>query len=193
MRKMLSVFVCVLLLAGLSASALSCSKSTKQSDIEKAEQKQKRAEAELEKTKKELAAAEAALAQARSQAGTGGDTKSSDESGKSHGSATYTPPRGSAERKAILDVARSAVGWKKLFKVNHLKVKDGWAYAELEGYDPAHPDWKTEPLYELARKGASGWKVLFAGDATYLPEGYKGEVKDWLQQKYPSAPAEIFE
>lgn len=47
-------------------------------------------------------------------------------------SSSYVPKTGSDERKAIMDALRSPVETdlkiKVIFKVDHLKVKDGWAF-----------------------------------------------------------------
>lgn len=55
--------------------------------------------------------------------------------------AAFTPKAGSKERKAILDALRAPVekslkGKKVEFKINHFKVKDGWAFINAEPQAP---------------------------------------------------------
>jgi hypothetical protein len=61
--------------------------------------------------------------------------------GQLGGATTYTPEKGSAERKAIVDALRVPVEKKLkqpvIFKIDHLKVQDGWAF--LQGA-PQKPD-----------------------------------------------------
>jgi len=53
----------------------------------------------------------------------------------------YTPARNSAERKALMDTLRPSIereiGKKVVFKVNKLKVQNGWAFLYA---DPVKPD-----------------------------------------------------
>ena len=62
-------------------------------------------------------------------------------SGQLGGATAYTPEKGSPERKAIVDALRIPVEKKLkqsvIFKIDHLKVQDGWAF--LTGA-PQKPD-----------------------------------------------------
>jgi len=72
----------------------------------------------------------------------------------------YTPDKGSAERKAITDALRVPVERKLkqevIFKIDHLKVQDGWAF--LMG-TPRRPnggqvDYRNTPYAEAQKAGA---------------------------------------
>jgi hypothetical protein len=104
---------------------------------------------------------------------------------------TTTPAAGSPERKAIADALRAPVerelGQKVVFKIDHLKLKDGWAF--LRGVpqrpgggkvnynstpyrrrieDGVFDDW----ICALLRKKAGKWQVvkyvIGATDVVYL-------------------------
>lgn len=74
----------------------------------------------------------------------------------------YTPPRGSLERKAILDALRDQIQTvpksEILFVVNYLSVKDGWTWIETF---PQSPDGKSkyEPINALLQKEKGNWIV----------------------------------
>ena len=104
--------------------------------------------------------------------------------------ATYTPPPGSAERKAILDAYRAA--WKKggtikdvTFVVNNLKVHNGWAWLDVK---PQSSDGSQnyEGEQGLLRKKNGKWRVL---DRT---AGYDAKYFKKLKSKYPGVPSDIF-
>ena len=119
-------------------------------------------------------------------------------------SAAYTPKPNSIERKQILDALRYPVesGLKKavVFKVDHIKVLNGWASVRGVRQRPngGGMDYKGAPYEEavkegafddwicaLMRKGKNKWEVVSyvtgATDVAY--EGWDKEYK---------APAEIF-
>lgn len=116
----------------------------------------------------------------------------------------YTPKRGEPERQAILDALRASVDKelkkKVIFKVDHLKVQNGWAFLrgvpqQSDGrkmdyrgtvyqqarVDGAFDDW----ICALLRKRGDEWRVvkyvIGATDAVY--EGW--------DQEY-GAPAAVF-
>lgn len=63
--------------------------------------------------------------------------------GQAHGQSAYSPPTGSAERKAIMDVLRvpceKDLGRKVIFRVQHLRVAGDLAFARVV---PIQPDGK---------------------------------------------------
>jgi hypothetical protein len=122
----------------------------------------------------------------------------------SSSSGAYTPKAGSVERKMIMDALRGPVQDKLtrqvIFKVDHLKIKDGWAF--MRGV-PKKPDgssmnYKGTAYQSAVEEGAfddwicallqqrgDEWRVVvFAIGATDV--AYEG----W-DQKY-KAPSEIF-
>jgi hypothetical protein len=116
----------------------------------------------------------------------------------------YTPEKGSAERKAIVDVLRLAV--KKqlkqpvVFKLDHLNVKNGWAFllAKPQKPDGADLDYSGTIYQDAVEAGAfddgivallrsvnGKWKVVtFVIGATDVP------YADW--DKVYRAPRAIF-
>jgi hypothetical protein len=90
-----------------------------------------------------------------------------------------TPAAGSAERKAIMDALRVPVEkklkQKVIFKVNHLKVLNGWAHLRGQPLQPnSKPinyrgtEWQEaiengafdDGVYALLRKKSGKWKVV---------------------------------
>lgn len=112
----------------------------------------------------------------------------------------YTPPKGSQERKAILDALRDTlktfdVG-KVVFVVRHLKVKNSWAWVETY---PQSPDGasKYEPVDALLHKEGNNWVVKAmrpcCGECADDPECE--DIKRYyrkLMREFPSVPKEIF-
>ncbi len=76
-----------------------------------------------------------------------------------------TPPRGSAERAAIMDTARDPVkrriGKPVIFVVKKLRVLGDWAFLEAEprNSDGSRVDYKGTPFEEDERAGAFGGLV----------------------------------
>jgi hypothetical protein len=115
----------------------------------------------------------------------------------------YTPRAGSAERKGIMDAARIPVEaeFKKniVFKVNHLKVEDQWAFMiaipQQPDGKPAYVGTKYEAQAKagffsnlvcvLLRKQNSKWKIV-----TYSIGPTDVVYEDW-DRKY-KAPSAIF-
>ena len=124
--------------------------------------------------------------------------------GASAQSSTYTPAPGSPERKAIADALRAPVErelkQKVVFKIDHLKLKDGWAF--LRGVpqkpDGGEVDYSSTPyrqriedgvfddgIVALLRKRTGKWQVVkYVIGATDVP--YVTWDKDY------KAPAAIF-
>jgi len=109
----------------------------------------------------------------------------------------YTPPKGSIERKAILDALRKDCPVNEIvFIVNHLKVKDGWAWIET---NPQSPDGrnKFEPLNALLHKEKGKWIIKnvqpCCGECADDPEC--ADIKRYykkLMREFPTAPKDIF-
>lgn len=166
-----------------------------------AEAAQKQAEDKLANTRDELSAAQqeiddlAAQVKALNRQLKKATASPSPSPTTSATSDAYTPPAGSSERKAILDAVRKKINWKHLFIVYKLKVQTGWAYAVLEQTNPNAPDTKYERFSALCRLSGSTWTCLEAvggSDATDIEETTGLTIPQWLQKKYPAAPAGIF-
>ena len=99
--------------------------------------------------------------------------------------AAETPPPGSAERKAILDVLRAEVKdlhqLDVVFVVTHLKVQHDWAFLHTfpRSRDGAN---RYEDLSALMHKRGGKWQVM---------ELSAGDVQD-LKRAHPAAPPAIF-
>jgi hypothetical protein len=117
----------------------------------------------------------------------------------------YTPERGTPERQAISDALRLPVQKqlkaKVIFKIDHLKVQNGWAFMKgvPQQANGNAVDYHGTPYQKaidagafddgfvaLLRKRAGKWQVVkYVIGATDVP------YADWAQKYH--APAEIFE
>ncbi len=111
----------------------------------------------------------------------------------------YTPAKGHPERTEILDALRRMLKAEKkdlVFVVDHLKVKDGWAWAQC---NPRSPDGRTrlEPVWALLRKQEGEWRILYVrpccADCADDPDCADEErLYRKLKREFQQAPAEIF-
>ena len=114
----------------------------------------------------------------------------------SFGQNAHTPPAGSAERKGIMDVLRvpceADLGQNVIFRVQHLRVAGGWAFARVVPIQPngTEIDYSRTKYAEaeaagafdaegeaLLRKKDGAWRVLewrFGASDT--------EVELWLER-----------
>ena len=110
-------------------------------------------------------------------------------------SKAYTPPAGSAERKAIMDALRA--DQKVVFKVYYLKLHGDWVWLDATPLDD-----KGKPVAEggpsLLHKENGTWKVL---DLSVVPadpdqpleaEDVPPEFVRKLQSIFRGLPADIF-
>lgn len=133
------------------------------------------------------------------------------------GQAPYTPRPGSAERTAILDALRTGLktfpdspglGFEYrredvrlpedipiTFIVHHLKMKEGWAWAEAEV-----KDYCCAPIHALLRRQEGGWSVQGMVNPSYVVCPESGEYGPVVQKfiygefrkKFPSVPPDVF-
>jgi hypothetical protein len=93
----------------------------------------------------------------------------------------HAPATGSAERKAILDVLRPAceidVGRKVIFRVQHLRVADDWAFARVVplGVDGKEIDYSRTKFAEAESDGAFDAE----GEALLRRTGGKWKLLEW--------------
>jgi hypothetical protein len=116
-------------------------------------------------------------------------------------SALHTPAKGSAERKAIMDVLREeyfkASGQHVVFQVNHLKVHQGWVWADVTPLDErGKAVGEGGPNLLHYEKGA--WVIVDLSVVAEDPGDPLGPmdpspryIKN-VQKKYPGVPADIF-
>ncbi|MFC1884282.1 hypothetical protein ACFL2O_05900 [Thermodesulfobacteriota bacterium] len=111
-------------------------------------------------------------------------------------SEAYSPKRGSAERKAILDVLR---GWVKqhhymdvIFVVRHLKIKDGYAWVTAM---PRSEDGASmyEDISALLKKNKDHWEIAEIPCAEEDNPDCIGAPNyfDSLKQRFPGMPEDI--
>lgn len=101
----------------------------------------------------------------------------------------YTPEKGSADRKAILDAVRKfRKAPSEVYAPSGFSVLKGWAYVSAP--DPADPDVDTEAFELVLRKTGSVWKVV---DQISHVEGtdYMKERKR-IKKRFPAMPMAIF-
>ncbi|MFL6215937.1 MAG: hypothetical protein ACJ74J_18790 [Blastocatellia bacterium] len=115
--------------------------------------------------------------------------------------ALHTPEKGSAERKAIMDALREEYlkgsGQRVVFQVNHLKVHQGWAWADVTPLDD-----KGKAVGEggpnLLRYEKGAWVVVDLSGVEDDPDDPLGPMDPTpryiknLQKKYPGVPADVF-
>ena len=115
--------------------------------------------------------------------------------------ALHTPAKGSAERKAIMDALRDEYlkgsGQRVIFEVNHLKVHQGWAWADVTPLDDkGKPVGEGGPNLLHYEKGA--WLVADLSGIPDDPNNPLGPMDPTpryiknLQKKFPGVPADIF-
>lgn len=112
----------------------------------------------------------------------------------------HTPPVGSPERKAIMDVLReeykSGSGIQVVFKVNYLKVHNGWAWTNVT---PLGEDSKPvgEDLPALLHLEKGKWvnldlvAIAEALDDPVGPNEPNAKYLQAVQKKFPGVPADI--
>jgi hypothetical protein len=117
---------------------------------------------------------------------------------------THTPGRGNPERKAVLDALRVPVEKrlkrKVVFKVDELKVLDGWAFVRGVPQQPGGKpmDYNGTPYQQQIRDGAfdDGFSALLRSRAgkwsvvTYNIGATDVVWADWAEKH--KAPPEIF-
>jgi hypothetical protein len=112
----------------------------------------------------------------------------------------HTPPRGSAERREILDALRTEMRRfdprPVVFVVRVLRVHGGWAWLEAQ---PQSPDGRNryEGETALLRRSAGRWSVAERMPAYGEREG-SAEESDCgyvraVRRRFPGAPADIFQ
>ena len=115
--------------------------------------------------------------------------------------ALHTPAKGSAERKAIMDALRDEYlkgsGQRVIFEVNHLKVHQGWAWADVTPLDNrGKPVGEGGPNLLHYEKGA--WVIADLSGVEEDPNDPLGPMDPTpryiknLQKKFPGVPADIF-
>lgn len=106
----------------------------------------------------------------------------------------YSPPKGSSERKAIMDALRVRYNQKVVFIVHYLKISGDWAWTRVTATIDGKPSY--EPEATLVYKGSGEWKVVDAvdqsGECAIEPKCIESEYKK-LKSKFPAAPSGIFE
>lgn len=116
---------------------------------------------------------------------------------KQQSGSAYTPPKGSAERKSILDTLRREV--KRLhriepvFVVHHLKVQRGWAWIETSPQSSEGAS-RYEGISALLHKSGGRWRVAEIACAEEENPNCLGQ-RDFfsrLMKRFPAAPPEIF-
>jgi hypothetical protein len=112
----------------------------------------------------------------------------------------HTPAKGSPERKAILDAVRGEYqegdDHPAEFKVNYLKVHNGWAWIDVTPLDASGKQ-VADPAPLLFYNDNGKWTakdlndVLTDDDAHDGPHDPSPKYIKALQKKYPGVPADI--
>jgi hypothetical protein len=121
--------------------------------------------------------------------------QNSQSAGKVTTTKAYTPPAGSAERKAIMDGLRG--NQKVVFKVYYLKVHGDWAWVDVTPLDDKGRA-VAEGGASLMHNDNGGWKVM---DLSVIPEDPDNPLGPddptpkfvkAVQKAFPEVPADIF-
>ena len=114
---------------------------------------------------------------------------------------TYTPDKGSKERKEILDIFREDFSTEKneiLFKVDHFKINGNWACAFVT---PLKNNVEVgEPRWGLFNKVAGKWKQVNWSKGINIQDDFElidlptpnGRIAKLIVKKYPSCSMSIF-
>lgn len=101
----------------------------------------------------------------------------------------FTPPKGSAERKAIFDgVRKYRKSSSEVYIPESLWVQNGWAFTNFP--DPNEPEVDTLHSYLLLRKTGKAWKVL--GEMEFKEGETREQAVKRFRKKFPAAPINIF-
>ena len=111
---------------------------------------------------------------------------------------TYTPEKGSSERKEILDILRKEYDQQTVFRVNHFKVNGKWA-AILVTPMKNNQD-VNDGFWSLLNKDSGKWKVVdwtkgieFQDDFEVIDlPNQNGRIAKLIVKKYPSCSMSIF-
>ena len=114
---------------------------------------------------------------------------------------TYTPDKGSTERKEILDIFREDFGEEKkqiLFKVEHFKINGEWACAMVT---PLKNNVEyAEPRWGLFNKINGKWEKVDWSKRIEIRDDFElidlptqnGRIAKLIVKKYPTCPMSIF-
>ena len=114
---------------------------------------------------------------------------------------TYTPEKGSRERKEILDIFREAFVNDKnqiLFKVEHFKINGEWACALV---NPLKNNVEyAEPRWDLFNKINGKWKAVDWSKGIEIQDDFElidlpiqnGRIAKLIIKKFPTCSMSIF-
>lgn len=119
------------------------------------------------------------------------------EAAGSNSESVLVPPPGNPLRRAVLDALRNELerfhGKRLVFKVIHLKVKDGWAWVHTQPQSPDGME-RYEDVSALLNNKDGAWNVMEMPctevdnpDCLNCPEYFTG-----LKKRFPKVPVEIF-
>jgi hypothetical protein len=113
----------------------------------------------------------------------------------------HTPAEGTAERKGVLARLHkeytTGSGSAVKFKVNYLKVHDGWAWIQVLPLDPKGKV-EGEEWPSLLQNTKGQWKIIDliaiarALDDPVGPMEPSGKFLHEVQKRYPGVPSDIF-
>lgn len=113
----------------------------------------------------------------------------------------YTPEKGSADRKEILDIFREDFATEKnkiLFKVNHFLISGNWACAYVQ---PLKNNVEyAEPRWRLFNKLGGRWQQIDWDKGIDIQDDFElidlptqnKRIARLIVKKYPSCPMSIF-
>jgi len=111
---------------------------------------------------------------------------------------TYTPEKGSKERKEILDVLRADYDQQTSFNVQHFKINGNWAAVyviPLKNYEEVN-----DGIWGLFNKNDGRWKEVFWSKGIDFQDDFEsldlpdqnGRIAKLIVKKYPTCQMSIF-
>ncbi|MDB4340036.1 hypothetical protein OAA13_00120 [Crocinitomicaceae bacterium] len=111
---------------------------------------------------------------------------------------TYTPEKGSKERKEILDVLRNDYYQQTLFKVEHFKINGKWAAVRVTPLK--NNEEVNDGFWGLFNKVSEEWKELDWSEGIDFQDDFElidlptqnGRIAKLIVKKYPTCSMTIF-
>jgi hypothetical protein len=111
---------------------------------------------------------------------------------------TYTPDKGSKERKEILDIIRKDYDQQTVFKVEHFKINGNWAALRVTPLKNNKDI--NDGFWSLLNKDSNRWKNVDWSKGIDFQDDFElidlptqnGRIAKLIVKKYPTCPMSIF-
>jgi hypothetical protein len=111
---------------------------------------------------------------------------------------TYTPEKGSKERKEILDILRKDYDQQTVFKVQHFKISGNWAAVCV--FPLKNNKEVNDGFWGLFNKDSNRWKEVDWSKGINIQDDFEltdlptinGRIAKLIVKKYPTCSINIF-